>query len=232
MSPHTLLVFALLAAGTAQADPLDLRRAGPVGGDAVAGAAKVAVCVACHGPEGNAVVPAFPALAGQSAEYLYRTLAGFQRRADPASPMTAQVEKLSDADLRNIAAYFAARPRTPLPATANADRTPGAALFEGGNAARGAALFEGGNAARGIAPCQGCHGAAGHGHPLAADGPARYAYYPRLAGQNADYLVARLSQYRDGKIDDTTNAHIMRGVAHNLDDASIRALADWLAAQR
>ena len=226
MIPYTpmirdmVFVFVLLAAGTAQADPLDLRRAGPVGGDAAAGAAKVAVCVACHGPEGNAAVPAFPALAGQSAEYLYRTLAGFQRRADPASPMTAQVEKLSDADLRNIAAYFAARPRTAAPAAANADRSAGAALFEGGDPARG------------IAPCQGCHGAAAHGHPLAAAGPARYAYYPRLAGQNADYLVARLGQYRDGKIDDTTNARIMRGVAHNLDDASIRALADWLAAQR
>lgn len=219
MFHKTLLVVALLGAGAAQADPLDLRRAGRIDGDAAAGAAKVTVCVACHGPEGNALVPAFPALAGQNAEYLYRTLAGFKRRADPASPMTAQVEKLDDADLRNIAAYFAARKRSAAPAAAG-DRTTGAALFDHGDPARG------------IAPCRGCHGAAADGHPRAADGPARYAYYPVLAGQNADYLLARLAQYRDGKIDDTTNALIMRGVAHNLDDASIRALADWLAAQR
>lgn len=215
----TLLVYAMLGAGVAQADPLDLRRAERVDGDAAAGAAKVAVCVACHGPDGNAVVPAFPALAGQNAEYLYRTLAGFKRRADPASPMTAQVEKLDDADLRNVAAYFATRKRSAATATAGAHET-------------GAALFDRGDPERGIVPCRGCHGAAANGHPHAADGPARYAYYPVLAGQNADYLVARLGQYRDGKIEDTTNALVMRGVARNLDDASIRALADWLAAQR
>lgn len=214
----TLIVCAMLAAGAAQADPADLRRAGRIDGDAAAGAAKVAVCVACHGPEGNAIVPAFPALAGQSAEYLYRTLAGFKRRADPASPMTAQVATLDDTDLRNVAAYFASRKRvvaTPAP-----------------EHAAGAALFDRGDAARGIVPCRGCHGATAHGHPLAAEGAARYAWYPALAGQNADYVVARLGQYRDGKIDDTSNAMIMRGVAQNLDDASIRALADWLAAQR
>lgn len=206
----------LCAATLAAAGPLDLRRAGRIEGDAAAGAAKVAVCVACHGPEGNSVVPAFPALAGQHAAYLYQSLAGFQRRADPASPMTAQVKDLSDTDLRNIAVYFATRTRTARAATA-------------AGSSEGARLFREGDSARGIPPCQGCHGAAAGGHPLAGRLP-RYDYYPALAAQHSDYLIARLGQYRDGRITDTSNAQIMRGVAHNLDDAAIRALAEWLAA--
>lgn len=196
-------------------DFVDLRRAGGVSGDAAAGAAKVAVCVACHGPGGNALVPAFPALAAQHPGYLYQSLAGFRRRADPASPMTAQLKELSDTDLRDIAAYFAAQPRT--------------AAAAGNDAAPGARLFREGDAARGIPPCQGCHGRDGQGHPLRGS-DARYDTYPALAQQQAGYLVARLSQYRDGKPADSSNALIMRGVARSLDDAAIRELADWLAA--
>lgn len=211
----TIALASLLFAAQAGAQMVDLRAADAVGGDAAAGAAKVAVCVACHGPGGNAVVPAFPALAAQHAGYLYQSLAGFQRRADPASPMTAQVKDLSDTELRNIAAYFAAQPRS------------AAATAVAGEA--GARLFRQGDARRGIPPCQGCHGVAGQGHPLRGSAP-RYDYYPALAQQQSAYLVARLAQYRDGKLADSSNALIMRGVAHNLDDAAIRSLADWLAA--
>lgn len=214
----TIALASLLFAAQLGAQVVDLRAAQAVGGDAAAGAAKVAVCVACHGPGGNAVVPAFPALAAQQAGYLYQSLAGFQRRADPASPMTAQVKDLTDADLRNIAAYFAAQPRTAAAV---------AAAASSGEA--GARLFRQGDAQRGIPPCQGCHGAAGKGHPLHGSDP-RYDYYPALAQQQSAYLVARLGQYRDGKLADSSNALIMRGVAHNLDDAAIRSLADWLAA--
>ncbi len=207
----------LLASSFATAaDFADLRDAPAVRGDAAAGASKVAVCVACHGPSGNAVVPAFPALAGQHAGYLYQSLAGFRRRADPASPMTAQVQSLTDADMADIAAYFAAQSRT-VPAAASSTDAPGARLFRDGDATRG------------IVPCQGCHGADARGHP-GRDVAARYDYYPALAAQQAEYLAARLRQYRAGTLTDTSNARIMQGVAHNLDDAAITELAAWLTA--
>ncbi|WP_313918753.1 c-type cytochrome [Tahibacter sp.] len=213
-----LCAFTLLLAswGAVAGEFVDLRRATAIRGDAVAGAAKVAVCVACHGPDGNAVVPAFPALAGQHAGYLYQSLDGFRRRADPASPMTPQVQHLSDADLRDIAAYFASRSRTPASGAASGDSA-------------GARLFREGDPSRGIAPCQGCHGPAAQGHPLRAE-MAHYDYYPALAAQQPDYLVARLRQYRDGGPGDTSNALLMRGVARHLDDAAIAELAAWLAA--
>ncbi|MBL8298325.1 MAG: cytochrome c4 [Rhodanobacteraceae bacterium] len=212
-----LYAIALLLASpfAAAGEFVDLRDAPAVGGDAAAGSAKVMVCVACHGPSGNAVVPAFPALAGQHAGYLYQSLAGFRRRADPASPMTAQVQTLSDQDLRDIAAYFAAQRRTAPIATATAN-------------APGARLFRDGDPVRGIVPCQGCHGLDAQGHPQRMQA-ARYDYYPALAGQQSDYLVARLRHYRDSALADTSNARIMQGIAHNLDDTAIVDLAAWLA---
>lgn len=213
-----LCAFTLLLASwcAAAGGFVDLRRAPAIRGDAVAGAAKASICVACHGPEGNAVVAVFPALAGQHAGYLYQSLDGFRRRADPASPMTPQVRNLSDTDLRDIAAYFASRTRTP----------PVAAMQKDGTGAR---LYRDGDPRRGIAPCQGCHGADAHGHPLRTR-LARYDYYPALAAQQPDYLAARLRHYRDNNPGDTSNAIIMRSVARHLDDAAIAELAAWLAA--
>lgn len=208
----TLLLFC--AGMNAQAaDWIDLRGAAPIRGDAAAGAAKATVCVACHGPNGNAIVPAFPRLAGQRADYLYWRLANFKRGAAPASVMMAQTANLSDTDLRDLAAYFAAQSATKSAVTNEAS-------------ARGETLFLQGDPARGTPPCQGCHGAE-------AKGPAdaRFATWPSLRGQQADYLVTRLTAYRDGTSTTSSNEFVMRGIARSLDDESIAAVANWLAAQ-
>ncbi len=47
-------------------------------GDASAGQAKSAICAACHGADGNSMVPNWPKLAGQHEQYLVR-----QVSADP-----------------------------------------------------------------------------------------------------------------------------------------------------
>jgi cytochrome c553 len=216
---NRVLASALLAisfVAHAQSDFVDLRRIGAMQGDAKAGEAKITVCIACHGVEGNAIVPLFPVLAGQRADYTYAALLGFQRRNDPTSAMTAQVKELSDADLRNIAVYFAGTARR-----AAAPVTGDARLVSAGEQ-----LFRAGDASKGIPPCQGCHGAQADGHPLAADA-AFYRLFPILRGQHADYLFARLLNYRDGKTSDTSNARIMRGVAQNIDDSSARAISAW-----
>ncbi len=58
---------------------IDLRRITPILGDAEAGRAKSEVCAACHGPQGIAITPAFPNLAGQRADFLYWQLVQFKR---------------------------------------------------------------------------------------------------------------------------------------------------------
>jgi cytochrome c553 len=211
-----LLLAAAPAIAAAGAPYLDQRHVEPVRGDAQAGAAKAAVCVACHGPNGNAIVPAFPKLAGQRAEYVRDELLKFKRGTRPDSPMTALAMPLTDEDIGNLAVYFAAQTRQPSPQPA-----PDTAALS-----RGEALYAHGEPGRGAPPCQGCHGADASGP---AAGPDHYRAWPSLRGQNGEYLVQRLKNYRDGKPADSSNDFVMHGVARRLDDASIQALAAYLS---
>ncbi len=183
-----VLVLAVLACFPVHAaDYIDLRTAAAIHGDASAGAGKAGVCIACHGPGGNPLVPTFPRLAGQRADYLY---------------------------MRDLAAFFAAQtPQTP-------ENAPPVVID-----ARGGELYANGDPNRGIPPCQGCHGADATGQ---AD--PRFRMFPVLRGQQADYVIAKLKEYRSGALADSTNDFIMQGVARGLDDASIEAIARWLAA--
>ena len=77
-------------------------------GDAGAGKALAEKnCTACHGPTGIAPNPAWPSIAGQKPVYLVNTLKAFRGglRKDPM--MAGVVRGLSDADIANLASYFA-----------------------------------------------------------------------------------------------------------------------------
>jgi len=76
-------------------------------GDAAAGKALAKNCAACHGETGIASNPAWPKLAGQKAGYLVNVLKAFRGglRKDPM--MAGVVRGLSDADIANLAAYYA-----------------------------------------------------------------------------------------------------------------------------
>jgi cytochrome c553 len=204
----TVLVACITASA---ADFIDQRGVAAIHGDAAAGEAKAAVCTACHGPNGNAEVPMFPRLAGQRADYLYWELVKFKRGTRPESPMTAQAATLDDADMRNLAAYFAAQIASAPAAAATSD-------------GRGENLFHRGDPTRGTPPCQGCHGADAGG----VDDP-RMRTYPALRGQHADYVVGRLKAWREGTRHDSSNDFIMQGVAATLDDEAIASIAAWLA---
>jgi len=221
------LALALLGSAPAAraADYVDLRRIEPVQGDAAAGAEKAAtLCFACHGANGVSPVPLFPNLAGQHADYLYQELLRYKSGTLPESPMTALVQPLEDADLRNLAVHYAGLAL---------DVPPPAAAAEPAILDRGGTLYRDGDPARGVPPCQGCHGADAKGHVLAASEASRdtqYRAYPLLYGQQAQYVATRLRDYRSGKLVHTSNDFIMRDVASRLDDASIDAIAAWLAA--
>lgn len=74
-----------------------------------------AQCAACHGAEGNSAAPTYPKLAGQHADYLYKQLKNFKiaEGADKAlrenAIMAGFAAGLSEQDMRNVAAYFAAK---------------------------------------------------------------------------------------------------------------------------
>ncbi len=75
-------------------------------GDAAAGKAKSAVCIACHGAAGISPNGLWPNLAGQKEAYLAKQIKAFRdgTRSDPM--MAPMVKNLSDADIDNLAAYF------------------------------------------------------------------------------------------------------------------------------
>ena len=92
-----LALAAILAASTMSVQAADV----------AAGKAKAAVCGACHGPAGVSAVAIFPNLAGQKAAYLEKQLKAFRdgSRKDPS--MAGQSKTLTDADIANLAAYYA-----------------------------------------------------------------------------------------------------------------------------
>jgi len=78
-------------------------------GDGAAGKVLAKNCAACHGETGIGSNPAWPDIAAQKAVYLANTLKAFRAglRKDPM--MAGVVRGLSDADIANLAAYYAAQ---------------------------------------------------------------------------------------------------------------------------
>lgn len=79
-------------------------------GDVAAGQAKAAICAACHGADGIAVIPGYPNLKGQNEQYLVTSINAYknkERNGGLAAVMQAQAAMLSDADVANLAAYYA-----------------------------------------------------------------------------------------------------------------------------
>ncbi len=78
-----------------------------VAADAAAGKAKAASCAGCHGAAGISAVPTYPNLAGQKDAYLVKQMKAFKDNSRKDPTMNAMAAALSDADMANIAAYYA-----------------------------------------------------------------------------------------------------------------------------
>ena len=74
-----------------------------------------------------------------------------------------------------------------------------------------------------VTVCGTCHG---------VDGNSIQPKYPRLAGQNANYLAAQLKAFRSQTRGDSDAIAYMWGMASQLDDTTINALAAYYAAQK
>ena len=73
-----------------------------------AGKAKASeVCASCHGITGISASDGFPNLAGQKAAYLSKALTAYRSGERKAAIMNNMAANLSDADIENLAAYFA-----------------------------------------------------------------------------------------------------------------------------
>jgi cytochrome c553 len=166
------------------------------------------VCAACHGPDGNSMIPANPKLAQQHPEYLLKQLKEFKSGKRANAIMSGMVAALSEDDMKNIAYWLASK-----------KAKPGFAKDKE-TVILGERIFRGGIPDRQIPACAGCHSPNGAGIP---------AQYPRIAGQHTDYAVTQLVAFRDGV---RKNSAQMSGVAAKMNDREIKAVSDYIAGLR
>ena len=166
------------------------------------------VCVACHGTDGNSVVPTQPKLAQQHAHYLVKQLKEFKSGVRKNAIMQGFASTLKEDDMKNIAYWLQSK-------TAKPGFAKDAALV-----ADGEKLYRGGDAERGIPACAGCHSPNGAGIPI---------QYPRLSGQLAEYVANTLTAFRDGV---RNNSVQMTGVASRLNEHDIKSVADYISGLR
>jgi len=178
-------------------------------GDADSGQAKAVVCAACHGVDGNSVVPNWPKLASQHAPYLERQVSLIKDGNRPVPEMAGIVAGLTAEDIADLAAYFSSQAKT----AGLADE----ALLETGEL-----LYRAGIADKDIPACMSCHGPAGEGNPLAG--------YPSIAGQHAVYSEKMLKGFRAGTQwgEEDASSKIMVDVTNRLTDAEIQAVSSYI----
>ena len=157
--------------------------------------------------DGNSVNPLWPSLAGQNEAYLVKTLNAFKNGTRTDLLMSAQAAVLTEQDIADLAAHYAAQKPT--------QRTADPSL-----AGAGEQLYRGGNKEARISACIACHGPTGQGN-----GPAAY---PAVAGQHATYTAKQLADYQSGARTSDGDAKIMRSVTARLSKDEINAVAAYM----
>ena len=158
-------------------------------------------CTMCHGARGLSQADT-PNLAGEYPVTIYKELVDFKTGARVSAVMAPLVANLSDADMRDLAAYYAYlprpsdfRPRSDVPPRIVADGAP----------------------LRGIAPCGACHG------EIASKAGAAW-----LEGEPAVYLRTQLEAFATGaRHNDIGEA--MRNVARRMTASEIAAASEFYA---
>jgi len=177
--------------------------------DLAAGEAKAtAVCSACHTADGSRGAATYPILQGQHPEYLAKQLLEFKSGKRKNAVMSGMAATLSEADIRNLSAFYASK-KAKDGFAKNKDTV-----------ALGEKIYRGGIAKKSVPACASCHGPNGSGIP---------AQYPRLGGQHADYIKAQMTAFRQGE---RGNAPMMASISAILSDKEIDALSDYIAGLR
>jgi cytochrome c553 len=160
---------------------------------------KAAVCVACHGPNGNSTNPDYPILAGQSWRYIYIELKDFKegRRSDPQ--MSHMAANLSQEDMIALGNFFAAQKQAPIQFKVDG------AKVEAGRKTSDRVL------------CPMCHGG----------GFAGENEFPRVAGQWPQYIKKQLQDFKARRR--TNDAGNMTAVAAGLSEQDIDNLSQYIA---
>ena len=172
-------------------------------------------CVRCHGAAGTGrVVGAFPNIAIQTPGYLQQTLAAFASGRRYSAFMQTVAAQLSPAQITALSAHYSAQP---LAKSLAATVEPLPANY----VALGEQIAERGIRERGIGACSGCHALVSNDERV----------YPRLRGQNADYMIQQMRLFRAGGRGNSLQYNPMVKVAAKLSDREIVAVSAYYAEQ-
>jgi cytochrome c553 len=160
---------------------------------------KAAVCGACHGAHGAPVNKSIPVIWGQNEGYLYLEMRDYKLGNRKNASMTAIMSKFEKSDMKELAAYFAAKdwPNLGQPGTAEA-------------VAQHAETIDN------SAGCKGCHLSEWQGDSVT----------PRIGGQGLQYLRETMAAFRSGE---RANNPWMAALLKTYSDSDIDALAAYLA---
>jgi len=206
---HYILAFAISAALIGCDGGKERPAAGPApakqaaAGDAVSGKALAErECKGCHGMDGKSIAPAIPHLAAQQEAYILSALQAYKEGKRSHAALKDMVAHMNDADLRNVAAYYAK-----LPAVASA---------AGKDVQQAAFPYERGKTL--AAPCAKCH---------SEDGNSKIPGTPSLAGQQPHYFVLALQEY----LSKDRKKAPMHGMLPGLSKPDMESLALYYASQ-
>ena len=163
-------------------------------------------CAVCHAADGNSVNPVWPKLAGQHSSYIVKQLQDFKDGRRVNAQMTAMVLNLTEADMKDLGAYFAGQ--TVSKGTANPDQIE-----------LGQRIYRYGDNQAGIPACMACHGPNGAGNPGAV--------YPALGGQHAAYTATQLKMFKAEERNNDKN-NVMRSIAGPMTNAQIEAVSEYI----
>ncbi|MEK8029904.1 c-type cytochrome [Ideonella sp. DXS29W] len=166
------------------------------------------VCAACHTADGSRGSPANPILQGQHPEYIVKQLTEFKSGKRTNAIMQGMAAPLTEADMKNVAAFYASKQAKPGFAKNKATVTLGEKIYRAGIADKQ------------VPACAGCHSPTGSGIP---------AQYPRIGGQHADYIDLQMKAFRDHK---RMNSVQMQEIAARMNNEEIAAVADYIAGLR
>lgn len=196
----------VVAAATFSAAALTAQAQG-VTGNADAGQKKADMCIGCHGIPGyqNSFpeIHKVPMISGQSDKYIVAALTAYKKGDRKHPSMRGIAGSLSDQDMADLAAFYAAQGGKPATEAPKAASAVAAALIEKG-------------------ACASCHGA-NFSKPIDPS-------YPKIGGQHADYLFVALKAYTVEGNNVVGRANpIMAGVAKQFKPAEMREIAKYLA---
>ena len=162
-------------------------------------------CSNCHGAQGQSTSPVFPSLAAQNPQYLVKQIRDFKSKKRVSDTMAFQVADVSEENIAALAAFFSGKP-------AKINRVSDEDLLPVGRY-----IYTKGNSWSGLPACATCHGETAHGT----------ATLPRLAGQNARYLLSQLQDFNQRTR--TNDNAVMHLVASRLTEMETKAVADYLS---